>query len=238
LDSINKKIKLLSNHGRFKDCSEASLQDIVQNTYLKKYKKGEILLTGDSTIHKISILVSKGRLKIFTLNPSMSNEYTVYVLQDGDIFNVITYLDGHKDNLTAQALDDIEILHCNIDIAREWIYKHDAFNKNLLLYLSGRLKTLQENSISKTFFNIEIRLAHLILQNISQSSSEADLINNLSNKEIAKIIGTTRAVINRNLQLLKKKGIIPLEYKQILVENKDKLIELLENYTDYVESAT
>jgi len=83
----------------------------------------------------------------------MSNEYTVYVLQDGDIFNVITYLDGHKDNLTAQALDDIEILHCNIDIAREWIYKHDAFNKNLLLYLSGRLKTLQENSISKTFFN-------------------------------------------------------------------------------------
>jgi len=188
------------------------------------------LLTGESTIYKISIVVNNGRMKIFTSNPVTFDEYTLYVLSFGDIFNIITLLDGKKDQLSAIALDDLDILHCNIDLARDWIKKYEAFNKSLLAYLSYRLRQAQEYNISKTFYNIEIRLAKLIFQNISSDSSELNLINNLSHKEIAKMLGTTRTVVNRNLQQLKKSGLIELKYKKIVIQNYQMLKELIEQY--------
>jgi CRP-like cAMP-binding protein len=224
------KYDLLKNNPLFKDCNEAEFQSILKDTYLRTYKEGEMFLTGDSTIHKISIVVNNGRMKIFTINPLTSEEYTLYVLSNGDLFNIITLLDGKKDNLSAMAMDDLAILHCNIDIARCWIKKYDAFNKQFLTYLSQRLRLAQEYNISKTFYSIEMRLAKLIFQNISSDNNEINLINNLSHAEIAKILGTTRTVINRNLQHLKKDGMIALKYKKIIIKDYEKLKELTEQY--------
>ena len=229
MNNINTQAKydLLKNNPLFKDCNEEVLQSIAADTYLRTYEEGEILLTGDTTIHRISIIVNKGRMKIFNVNSKTGEEYTLYILDSGDVFNVITLLDDKKDYLSAIALDDLEILHCNIDMARDWIIKYNAFNKNLLKYLSGRLRLLQESNISKTFYSVEIRLAKLIFNNISTDHNKLNLINNLSHKEISKMIGTTRTVVNRNLQKLKKEGIISLEYKKILVEDYEKLKELI-----------
>lgn len=224
------KYDLLKDSPLFKGCSEAEFQSIAKDTYLRSYKEGEVFLTGDSTIHKISIVVNNGRMKIFTLNPITFEEFTLYVLSNGDIFNIITLLDGKKDNLSAMAMDDLAILHCNIDIARDWLKKYDAFNKQFLTYLSQRLRLAQEYNISKTFFTIEMRLAKLIFQNISSDNNEINLINDLSHKEIAKILGTTRTVVNRNLQQLKKDGLIALKYKKIIIQDYEKLKELIEQY--------
>ena len=227
---IEKKYNLLKQNPLFKGCDEVALKSIAADTYFRSYKKGEIFLTGESTIYKISIVVNNGRMKIFTSNPVNFEEYTLYVLSRGDIFNIITLLDGKKDQLSAMALDDLEILHCNIDKSREWIKKYEIFNKELLKYLSLRLRLAQEYNISKTFYSIELRLAKLIFQNISSDNNEINLINNLSHKEIAKMLGTTRAVVNRNLQQLKKSGLIELKYKKILIKKYEKLKELVEKY--------
>jgi CRP/FNR family transcriptional regulator len=50
-----------------------------------------------------------------------------------------------------------------------------------------------------------------------------ETINNLPNNEIANLIGTTRAVVNRNIQELKKAGAISVKRKQIIVENVEIL---------------
>ncbi len=224
------KYDLLKNNPLFEGCSEAEFKSIAKDSYLRSYKEGEVFLTGDSTIHKISIIVNNGRMKIFTINPLTFEEYTLYVLSSGDLFNVITLLDGRKDHLSAMAIDDLKILHCNIDIARDWIKKYEAFNKQFLTYLSQRLRLAQEYNISKTFYTIEMRLAKLIFQNISSSNNEINLINNLSHTEIAKMLGTTRTVINRNLQQLKRDGMIALKYKKIIIQDYKKMKELIDQY--------
>lgn len=217
------KYQLLKNSFLFKDCSEDSLLEMANDTYLRTYKKGEIFLTGDSTIHKISIIVNDGRMKVFTTNKMAKEDFTVYVLSLGHIFNIITYFDGKKDNLSAMALEDISILHCDIDIARSWINKYPKFNLTMLGYLSDRLRMAINYNISRTFYNVELRLAKLISDNALVNKKESNLINNLSHGEIAKMIGTTRAVVNRNLQQLKKDGIIEIKYKEILIKDFEKL---------------
>lgn len=224
------KLNLLKNSPLFKDCDDGALLSIAEDTYHKSYKAGEVLLTGETTIYKFSIIANSGRMKIFTTSSMDSEEFTLYVLTYGDAFNIMTLLDGKKDNLSAEALDDLEILHCNIDLARTWVKKHEAFNKGLLSYLSVRLRLAQDYNISKTFFTVEMRLAKLIFKNISSNSHEINLINNLSNSEVAKMLGTTRAVVSRNLQKLKKDGLIDLKYKKIIIQDYEKLRERIEQY--------
>ena len=221
---------LLKNNFLFKDCSEAEIESMASDMFFRNYKAKEVFLTGDSTIHKISIIVNKGRMKIFTYSPLTVEEYILYVLSEGDLFNIITLFDGKKDKLSAMAIDDLDILHCNIDIARGWIKKYDSFNKGLLTYLSRRLRLAQEYNISKTFYSVEMRLAKLIFENITSDNHEINLINNLSHKEIAKMLGTTRTVVNRNLQRLKKEGMIDLKYKKILIQDYTKLKVHIEQY--------
>jgi len=220
---IEQKYQLLKTCNLFKDCDEEALYSIAADTYLRSYKKGENVVTEDAAIHKISIIVNEGRMKIYTYNPTKSEEYIVYVLRHGDLFNCIHLFDEKKDNLSAMAIDNLDILHCNIDFARKWIVDHKAFNKNLLSYLASRLRLAIDYNVSKTFFNIELRLAMLIYQNVSSEDNKLNLINDLSHQEIAQIMGTTRAVVNRNLQKLKKDGLIDIKYKEIVIQNYEKL---------------
>ena len=136
--------------------------------------------------------------------------------------------DGRKDALYAVAVDDLEILFCNIDIARGWINHREDLNKNLLRYLSKRLQTVQNYNLDRTFYSVEVRLAKLIFENIASNENHLNLINDLSHDEIAKILGTSRAVVNRNLQKLREEDLIEIKRKKILIEDYEKLKAYIE----------
>jgi CRP/FNR family transcriptional regulator len=216
------KLALLNNMPLLKNCSKETMEMIAEDTYLRRYNQDDLVMTPDTAIHKIAIIANEGRMKIFATN-SRADEHTIYLLSFGDFFNVITFLDEKKDYLHASALDDLDILYCNIDLARNWILKSVDFNKNLLRYLSHRLRMVQEFNVERTFYTIEIRLAKLIFNNIVSDNNELNLINDLSHDEIAKILGTSRAVVNRNLQKLKKDKMITIKRKQILLKDYEKM---------------
>ena len=222
------KYQILQNMPLLKNSSEETLRVIAADTYHKKYQKNDIVITPDSAIHKIAIVANKGRMKICTINQKTGEEYIAYILTFGDFFNVTTLIDGKKDQLEAIAIDDLDILFCNIDIARGWITRFDDFNKMLLGYTSERLRMVQTFNSDKTFYSIEIRLARLIFDNIISDDNPLNLINDLSHKELAKMLGTSRAVVNRNLQKLRKDNLIDIKRKKILIKDYNEMNEYIQ----------
>jgi CRP/FNR family transcriptional regulator len=86
-----------------------------------------------------------------------------------------------------------------------------------------------ENSVSDmTFTNISTRLLKLLIRNVNKNSRDLEFIDDLPNKEIANLLGSTRAVINRHLQQLKKKGSIRLSRNRMEIKDLGILIHLLE----------
>ncbi|MGB5205101.1 helix-turn-helix domain-containing protein [Eudoraea sp.] len=82
------------------------------------------------------------------------------------------------------------------------------------------------------------RLSSLLLKNINGETRKLELINNLPNEEIAGLIGTTRAVVSRHNQELKRCGPISVSLKQINVKNLELLPSIAEeNYTPYTISS-
>jgi CRP/FNR family transcriptional regulator len=116
---------------------------------------------------------------------------------------------------------------------RHWINENPKMHKAILYYLSERMRQLMDVATDVTLHSTLVRLANLLLKNINGETRKLELINNLPNEEIAGLIGTTRAVVSRHIQELKRCGAISVSRKQINVKNLELLLAVAEEkYSD------
>jgi len=140
-----------------------------------------------------------------------------------------------------EALEDVMALRVSADATREWLDEHPEFNKNFLPYLGKRMRYLEESAADLALHDTITRLSKLILRNVddenpSNSNNNAhsvSLINDLSNDNIAKMIGSVRAVVNRSIQVLKSNKIIETSRKEKSVKNLKELIKRCEHALFY-----
>jgi CRP/FNR family transcriptional regulator len=125
-------------------------------------------------------------------------------------------------------LDDLEILKISMKQMRNWINKNPRMHKAILYYLGERMQRLMNVATDVTLHSTLVRLASLLLKNINNETRQLELINNLPNEEIAGLIGTTRVVVSRHIQELKRCGAISVSRKQINVNNLELLLFIAE----------
>ena len=177
-----------------------------------------------STFHFIVF----GRLKVFKSNPDSGREHTVFVLSEGDVFDLLSLLDTKPHDVYWEALDKLEVLKVSMEQMRNWINKNPVIHKDILYYLGNRMRQLMDVATDVTLHNTLVRLSSLLLKNINGETRQLELINNLPNEEIAGLIGTTRAVVSRHIQELKRCGAISVSRKQINVKNLQLLLSIAE----------
>lgn len=169
--------------------------------------------------------IASGRIKVYQIEISTGREFTFFLLKKGDAFDILCLLDGRDHDVYYEAIDHVVLLSIPMFKMRKWIHKHPALNKNLLPYLSQRMRILEEYASNVTLIDTSTRLARLILKNINSESHELELINDLSNEEIASLIGSTRAVVNRHLQQFKNDGILSIGRQKVEIKDLDLLLE-------------
>ena len=96
-------------------------------------------------------------------------------------------------------------------------------------YTINKFELLETHILDLGTNGLTIRLANLLLRNYNINSKQIENINNLSHDELAQFIGTTRAVFNKHIQILKDDGIIRIRRKNIEVLNLELLIEKSHN---------
>ena len=129
------------------------------------------------------------------------------------------------------ALDDVKLLVFPIELFREWVATKPSFNKLFLPYVGKQLRSMENLASDLSLYDTTTRLVKLIARNIEQEDGKQTLklINNLSHEELANLIGTVRKVLNRNLQALKKEGLIDIKRKEIYIKDSQNLLEHLPN---------
>ena len=192
-----------------------------ENWTTKNFKSS---LEVSSTFH----FIVSGRLKVFKSNPDTGREHTVFVLSSGDVFDVLSLLDTKPHDVYWEALDTLEILKIPMEHMRHWINEFPEMHKSILYYLGNRMQQLMDVATDVTLHSTLVRLASLLLKNINGETRKLELINNLPNDEIAGLIGTTRAVVSRHIQELKRCGAISVSRRQINVKNLELLFSIAE----------
>lgn len=221
-------LKALQSNILFKNVEAEKLMLFFTNFREEKWIKNTISISRKNTLHRFYIIFS-GRIKVYQINPATGREFTLFLLTKNDVFDIFCLLDEAEHLVYHQALDDVIVLSIPIEKMREWVKAHPETNKSIMPYLMKRMRIIEEYAANVTLIDISARLALLLLKNINQESQKLELIHDLSNEEVAKLIGSTRAVVNRHLQEFKKEGIISIGRKKMELQNIQLLLEKIEH---------
>ena len=222
-----KFLDALQKHPLFEATPPEALPDFLKGFEEERWPKHTVNLSSAKTLQRFHIIIS-GRVKIYKINPTNGREFTLFLLTRNDVFDILCLLDENEHLVFYEALDDVVVLSTPIEKMRDWVRDHPEINRRLLPYLAKQMRILEEHASNISLIDVSTRLAKLILNNINSTSHKLELINDLSNEEIAKLIGSTRAVVNRHLQQFKNDGILKMSRKKVEIQNLELLLQKAE----------
>lgn len=225
--SERKRIKYfeaLKKNEILKEVAEKDLLQFMELLTEDVLPKNTCSLNNLKTSTNFHFIIS-GRLKSYQIDDNSGREFTFFILKPGDVFDILCLLDGCEHHVYYESMDRVVLLTIPMEKMKIWVREQPSINKNLLPYLGKQIRSLEEYASNVTLINISTRLARLILKNINSESHELELINDLSNEEIANLIGSTRAVVNRHLQEFKQDGIITVGRQKVVIKDLNLLLE-------------
>lgn len=225
-NNFTRYLEALNDADFFKNIDCTSLTEMLRKMHPTKWPPKAFKKSGDTTSN-IHFIIS-GRLKVYQVNPSTNREHIIFILSKGDLFDILLLLDDEPHEIFWETLDEMELLCIPLYEMHNWITTHPEINKTLLNYVGKRMRLLESIATDISLHNTLVRLSNLLLANINGKTHRLQLINNLPNDEIAGLIGTTRAVVNRHIQELKKCGAISVHRKAIDIENIQTLLSIAE----------
>ncbi len=205
---------------------------MLEQCQLEHWPKRQSIPCEAATDH-FHIIVS-GRVRIEQINEMNGRSVTLFLLAPGDVFDLIQLLTNRPSSGLLVAVDELELLTIPTQKARDWIGSHPEFNLSFLPYLGQQMRVLSGLAEDLALYDTETKLAHLIMRHLDHKKDgqfHIRLINDLSHEVLASMIGSVRAVVNRQLQYWRKRGLINLKRGKIQINQLENLLERTADYS-------
>jgi len=231
MNRLDKAREVLRNSGLFRDVDEALLNDMLTRFQHESWARNRSV-SAETVCDRFHVILS-GRLQVVQVNEDTGRMVTLFLLVPGDAFDLLQLLTDKPCEGMFQARDDLDLLTLPISESREWIAAHPEFNRNFLPYLGQQMRELTHLAGDLALHDTETRLAHLIVRHLDKRDSQhphIEFINDLSHEVLAEMIGSVRAVVNRQLQHWRKDGIVSLDHGAIHIEKLEALMDRTKAY--------
>lgn len=214
-----KKIRLLSG------LSDEEIRTLERMTSMESVKKRQFLYRpGDPSEHVF--FLKSGRVKVSQLSQD-GKEFTLTVLEPGEIFGEVDIFEGTPRDTVAEVLEDAFLCVMKKRDFEVLLKRNHDLTLRLTKMISLRLKKLDRHVRDLLFKDVPARLAHLLFR-LSQESGlrEAQGIRftlGITHQEMANLIGSTRETITAILGDFKRRGLISLDGRHVLILREKEL---------------
>ncbi len=189
-------------------------------------KKGEVLFRkGDegTTFY----IVRSGSIKV-VLPSRMGDEVAPAIFSEGDCFGEMALLDGMTRSADAVSLEQTEVLALNRRDFLAFLKNNEGAIQAIFSYLSMRLRKTDDLLEDAHFLNISTRFARRLVELIGKygrqgEEGEMEIDLNLNQSDLASMVGATRESINKELRVLREKGIVHMKGNKIWILNMERL---------------
>ncbi|MDV7338367.1 Crp/Fnr family transcriptional regulator [Terasakiella sp. A23] len=228
---IHDKKALLANTELLGSLDEEMLDKLLSMTVTRKLAKNETLFVkgdpGDSFFG-----VQAGKIKIVTTSPN-GKEVTLNIIEEGQFFGEIALLDGMDRTADALAMEKTELLVIQRRDFIPFLEKHPKLCIQVMQLLCHRVRITSEMVEDAAFLPLDGRLAKRLLNLAELYGEDQDdggvLIGlNLPQQELARMMGTSRESVNKQLQVWRGQGWIELARGRVTIHNHDALERVLE----------
>ena len=114
---------------------------VVKNKKDLYFKKGDDPLASINTIEYFYFVMS-GKIKIYDVDFESSKEQTLYMLSYGDMFDVVSLLDGKPNQYISEVLEDTHVIQVHLVDVQDMILKDEKFRQYFYAYVASQLKSM------------------------------------------------------------------------------------------------
>ncbi|WP_406678160.1 Crp/Fnr family transcriptional regulator [Moorella sp. ACPs] len=209
----------------FADLSPEELQHIASLALVRRYRKNMYIFMQGEPGDAI-YFVKKGAIKLFQVLED-GREKILHFVREGEIFAEVLLFEGGPYPATAETMEDTEVgIIRNADMER-LLSRHGEMAVKIIKVMSRRLRQAQEHIRDLALKGAYGRLASILLQlardygTPREDGVTIDL--NLSQQELANLIGTSRETVARILSDFKRLGAVGVERQRITILSPQKL---------------
>ncbi len=186
-------------------------------------KKGEPIFEEGNLLNGV-YCVKEGVCKMTKLS-SNGKDQIVKLVKPGELLGQRSLISEEKANLSAVALEDMEVCFIPKTEIMEFFQKNNQFSMNMMRTICGDLKDSDDHMVSMAQKTVKERLAEtlLYLEDTFGTQTDGSLHIQLSREELAGMIGTATESCIRLLSEFNKNGWITLDGKKIKIAQKNAL---------------
>lgn len=191
----------------------------------RNYKKGEIIFHKDDAGSSLYVII-EGQVKI-VLPSQKGEEVILAIFLPGDFFGELSLFDGKPRSATAIATEDTKAITLERVDFINFVKMRPSVSMSIISTLGSRLRKTDVLVEDAAFLDISARLAKRLLdlsENYGKVSSRGiELGLRLTQQDLANMVGATRESVNKQLNYLKKRGIISIKRGKITILHQDDL---------------
>lgn len=215
------ELELLQKSILFNRLNAAQIKILHSRLKKASYKRNAVIFLKGDPGDALYIL-KQGRVKISVLS-SEGKDLILNIYGVGEVFGEMSLFDGLPRSAAATALENTEVLILARPIFENLLTEVPQLAMNIIALLSRRLRYTTEQTEMLGLLGAYERVALKLLQLTQSSDAEAPLSINLSQQELAAMLGLTREWLNKVLKIFADQDIVELNWGKIILKNPEAL---------------
>ena len=217
--------EVLARAGIFQGVDPAAIEVLTESLERVEFPRGTVIFNEGEPGDRLYI-VSTGKVKIGRRSPD-GRENLLSIFGPSDMFGELSIFDPGPRTSTATTVTDVRAYTMDRNALREWIAQRPEIAEQLLRVVARRLRRTNNLLADLIFTDVPGRVAKALLQLAQRfGSQEAGLLrvtHDLTQEEIAQLVGASRESVNMALADFAARGWLRLEGKSVLILEPDRL---------------
>lgn len=218
---------------QFNSLKHLSREELVRVSACKTskfIKKGEPLFEEGERINGV-FCIKDGVCKVSKMSENGRNQI-ISLIKKGDLIGERSLISDEPSNLTAVALNDMEVCFVPKDEIMRDLEKNPNFTMSVLKDMAKTLKKSDNVIVEMAQKTVKQRLAETLIRLKEKFDVNDDGIINLqlSREDFANIVGTATESAIRLLSDFKKKGLVEFKGKEIKILNTQELEKIVQGF--------
>jgi CRP-like cAMP-binding protein len=181
----------------------------------RRFARGDILFHQGDPAASLHVIL-RGRIAVRLTTP-LGNVVTLDILVAGDILGELALLTpGEVRNATAVALESTETMAIDRETFATLRAERPAVNDVLIELLARRLRRMAARLVEALYVPVDVR----VFRRLVELADVYGEVVPLTQEDLAGLVGTTRATVNRVLKVEEKAGTVELSRGHVRVTDR------------------
>jgi CRP/FNR family cyclic AMP-dependent transcriptional regulator len=219
---------ILVRAGIFQGVEPSAVCALTRQLQPVDFPRGHTVFAEGEPGDRLYIIVS-GKVKIGRRSPD-GRENLLAIMGPSDMFGELSIFDPGPRMSSGTTITEVRAVSMHRDALKAWINDRPEIAAQLLRILARRLQRTNNHLADLIFTDVPGRVAKQLLELAQQfGTQEGDVLrvtHDLTQDELAQLVGASRETVNKALADFARRGWIHLEGKGVLIADSGRLARL------------